>query len=187
MNYAKIHLEKQSLNNTISYLNKKIDFNISKQILIKSKKMKKLILVILVGSFSTIVIAQTNKNDIGKKVQVPDAVKSAFEKEFPGKKASWDAEDGGYEAEFKMNGTDASANYNANGHRTELEIEINTNELPAVAQDYIKKNYAVYKLTEAAKITNDKNVVTFEAEVEKDGKSWDVLFDANGKFIMEKK
>ena len=58
-----------------------------------------------------------------------------------------------------------------------------TVELPANILEYLKKNYATNKITEAAKITDDKNVVTYEAEIGKDGKSYDVLFDFNGNFI----
>ena len=49
---------------------------------------------------------------------------------------------------------------------------------------YIKTNYPKSKITEAAKITDDKNVVTYEAEIGKDGKSYDVLFDASGKTLL---
>ena len=43
----------------------------------------------------------------------------------------------------------------------------------------------VVSITEAAKITTDKNEVTYEAEVGKDGKSWDVLFNEKGKFLKQ--
>ena len=92
-------------------------------------------------------------------------------------------EDGGYEAEFKIKGSDASVVYDKKGHRKALELAIKTVELPANILEYLKKNYATNKITEAAKITDDKNVVTYEAEIGKDGKSYDVLFDFNGNFI----
>lgn len=39
-------------------------------------------------------------------------------KEFPGiKNVSWDQENGEYEAEFKLNGSDASATYDKTGHK----------------------------------------------------------------------
>ena len=58
-------------------------------------------------------------------------------------------------------------------------------EFQAIVLEYVKSHYAAYKLVEGAKITNDKNVVTYEAEIGKDGKKWDVLFDASGKFIKQ--
>ncbi|WP_395051651.1 PepSY domain-containing protein [Flavobacterium sp.] len=144
--------------------------------------MKKVFLAMAIA-FSATLFAQTEAKEKEKKVTVPSAVSGAFAKEFPGKKAGWGMEDGGYEAEFKINGSDASAVYDKAGHRKALEVTIKTAELPANALQYVKNNHPATKITEAAKITDDKNVVTYEAEIGKDGKTYDVLFDASGKFI----
>ena len=132
-------------------------------------------------AFSVTMVAQSEKKS--EKVTVPSTVTEMFKKEFPDKKAKWGMEKGDYEAEFKINGADASAVYDKKAHRKALEIGIKTSELPANALDYLKKNYPANKITEAAKITDDKNVVTYEAEIKKDGKSYDILLDAKGKFI----
>lgn len=142
--------------------------------------MKNAILAI-VSVLSLSMSAQTETKS--KKSSIPNTVKEAFAKEFPKQKASWSKEDGGFEAEFKLNGTEASAVYDKTGHRKELEVEIKTTELPANVLSYVKKNYPTGKITEASKITDDKNIVTYEAEIKKDGKSFDVLLDAAGKFI----
>jgi uncharacterized membrane protein YkoI len=118
-----------------------------------------------------------------KEITVPSAVSSAFAKDFPGKKAEWEMEGVAYEAEFKLNGSEASVVYDNAGNRKELEIEIKTSELPAAALQYVEKNYPTSKIKEVAKITDDKNVVTYEVEIKKEGKNMDVLFDAEGKFI----
>ena len=142
--------------------------------------MKNLFLTIGI-LFSASLLAQTQTKS--KKVAVPANVKEAFSQDYPAKKAKWGMEDGDYEAEFKINGTDASAVYDKTGHRKEMELDIKTTELPAGVIDYITKTYPSEKITEAAKITNDKNNVTFEVEIRKNGKSSDLLFDTNGKFI----
>lgn len=142
--------------------------------------MKNLFLAIAIA-LSVTMVAQSEKKS--KKVNVPATVTEMFKKEFPNKKAKWGMEDGDYEAEFKINGSDASAVYNSEGHRKALEIGIKTAELPASGIEYLKMNYPNNKIRESAKITDDKNVVTYEAEIRKDGKSHDVLFDAQGKFI----
>lgn len=142
--------------------------------------MKNIFLAIAIA-FSVTMVAQSEKKS--KKINVPTTVTEIFKKEFPDKKAKWGMEDGDYEAEFKINGADASAVYDKKGHRKALEVGIKTSELPANALEYLKKNYPTNKITEAAKITDDKNVVTYEAEIGKDGKSYDVLLDVNGKFI----
>ena len=142
--------------------------------------MKKLFLAIAIVCSATL-IAQTEAKS--KKLDVPKNVKEAFAKDFPAGKAKWGIENSDFEAKFKINRNDASAVYDKKGHRKAVEIAVKTSELPSNALDYLKKNYSSNKITEAAKITDDKNVVTYEAEIGKDGKSYDVLFDSNGKFI----
>jgi hypothetical protein len=131
--------------------------------------------------FSMTLFAQTKTKE--NKISVPSVVSSSFQKEFPNKKANWQIEDGDYEAAFKLNGGDASAVYDKSGHRKELEIGIKLSELPLTVLDYLKKNYPSDKITETAKITDDKNTLTYETEIRKSGKNYDVLFDASGKFI----
>ena len=152
--------------------------------------MKNLMFVMLITTFSSALMAQTKatteKEEKKTSVTVPAAVKDAFAKEFATvTKVKWGIEDGDYEAEFKLNGSDESATYDKTGHRKEVEVDIKISDLPAPALEYVKAHYAAYKLVEAAKITNDKNVITFEAEIGKDGKGWDVLFDSKGKFIKQ--
>lgn len=140
--------------------------------------MKRIFLAVVIA-FSITMAAQTKS----KKSAVPTVVKQAFAKEFPSKKATWSTEDKGFEAEFNMNDTGASAVYDKNGHRKELETEIKINELPANAVTYIKANYPTSRIAEVAKITDDKNVITYEAEIKKGRKAYDVLFDNKGQFI----
>ena len=142
--------------------------------------MRQLFLTIAIV-FGATVFAQTGPKS--KKTTIPTEVKNAFAKEFPNKKVKWGIEDGGYEAEFKINGIDASAVYDKNGNRKELEIDMEIKDLQTSIIDYIKKNYPTSKIHEAAKITDNKNTITYEAEIKKGGKSYDVLFDATGKFI----
>lgn len=150
------------------------------QLTLKLNKMKK-IFPILALVFGFTLFAQTETKS--KKNDAPAIVKAAFQKEFPSQKAKWGKEDDGYEAEFKMNGTDASAVYDKSGRRKALEVDIKTSELPQAALDYLKKKYPKNKITEAAKTTDDKNVVSYEAEIKKKGKSYDLLFDESGKFL----
>lgn len=142
--------------------------------------MKK-VFSILVISISTVLFAQTEGKST--KLVVPAAIKETFAKEFPSKKAHWEMENGNYEAEFSLNGNDTSALFDTKGHRKALEIAIKKDELPAVVLVYLKKNYPTNKITETAKITDDKKVITYEVEIKKDGKLYDTLFDGTGSFI----
>ena len=88
-----------------------------------------------------------------------------------------------FEAKFEFDGKDASAVYDKNGKRKAFEIAIYKSEFPTPIEEYLKKKYPKSKVLETAKITDDKNVVTFEAEIKIDGKPTDVIFDAKGTFI----
>lgn len=115
--------------------------------------------------------------------EVPTAVKTTLQKNYPNaKELKWEKENGNYEAEFEIDETDYSLLIDVSGNILETEIEIKVDALPANAKDYISKNYAGQKIKEATKITDNKSVVTYEAEI----KGKDLIFDSNGNFIKEK-
>ena len=122
-----------------------------------------------------------------KEAEVPKAVVTSFQTHFKGAKAEgWDKEKNGeYEAEFKMNKVEMSANFSADGKLMETEAEIASTTLPKAATDYITKNYAGSKIEEAAKITNAANKVTYEAEVKHGKEEFELIFDASGNYIKK--
>ena len=69
----------------------------------------------------------------------------------------------------------------AQGNIIETEVEIELNQLPKGVLEYVKANYKGQKVKEAAKITDAKGTLTYEAEI----KGMDILFDSTGKFIKE--
>ncbi|MGA9213256.1 PepSY-like domain-containing protein [Kaistella sp.] len=145
--------------------------------------MKKPIVVlslILALGAGTITAQQMKKGE-----EVPAAVKNAFKKDFPQvKNVKWDDEHGTYEAEFKLNGKETSATYNAKGVKEETETSLSVTELPKNVISYVAaKKYG--KIKEAARIVKADGSVVYEAEV----KSGDLLFDQNGNFqklVVEK-
>jgi hypothetical protein len=141
--------------------------------------MKRLVIVTLIISGAVLSAAGQKLNES----QVPVPAKTAFEKKYPGIKASWDKEDANYEANFKLSGKAMSAVIDKNGTIVETETDIPLTDLPKPAQDYIKKNYPGTKIEEAARIVKANGEVNYEAEVHHK----DVIFDANGKFIKEAK
>jgi phage gp46-like protein len=134
-------------------------------------------------AFSLIVLLASIASTQAQEKKVPTSVVNAFKKAHPNTKVSWDIEEDGYEAEFKMNGKNASENYSLNGEKMATEIEIEATELPKKAVQYIEKNHSGKKIKETAKITDAKGVVTFEIELKIDGKNTDLLFDINGNFL----
>ena len=121
-----------------------------------------------------------------KESEVPKAVTESFTKNFPGSKAKeWEKEKDAYEAEFNLNKVETSASFSADGKLMETETEIATSALPKAVADYVTKNYAGHKLSEASKIVDAKGTVTYEAEVKKGKEEMDLIFDSNGVFVKK--
>lgn len=114
---------------------------------------------------------------------VPANVKASLQKAYAGKNVSWDKEDDNYEASFKQKDQETSIVLDASGTILETEVEISKKDLPAPILDALKKGYADYKIEEAAKIESPNGAITYEAEVEKGEKSFDLIFDATGKLL----
>lgn len=141
--------------------------------------MKKLLVL---STLATVIVLSAcgQKLDASK---VPAAVKTNFEKQFPGAAAKWEKEDGKYEVNFKHDGHERSALFEENGAMVESEMEIKETELPAAVLAYVKEHYSGKKIKSAAKITKADGSVNWEANVR--GK--DAIFDANGNYIKEMK
>ncbi len=139
--------------------------------------MKKTILIIILLAFTSISNAQKLKES-----DVPTAVRTAFVKMYPGAlSVEWEMENSKYEGEFKENSVETSAIFEANGTYVQTEVEIAVSSLPEAVSQYVTKNLKGEKIKEAAKITDAKGTITFEAEV---GGS-DYLFDASGVFLSK--
>ena len=140
-----------------------------------SHTMRKL--TILVGAIMSLSFSYGQK--ISEK-QVPALVKSALVKKYPDAKSiKWEKESTNYESGFDVNQTEYSLLIDASGVILETEIEIKISELPAKAKDYISKNFPGAKIKEAAKIIDNKGMITYEAEL----KGKDFIFDGEGNFI----
>lgn len=120
--------------------------------------------------------------------EVPKEVITSFLTHFKEAKLDgWDKEKNGeYEAEFKMNKVEMSANFSSDGKLMETESEIAVTSLAKLATEYVTKNFVGYKIEEAAKITDSEGKVTYEAEIKKGKEVIELLFDDKGNFIEKK-
>jgi len=113
----------------------------------------------------------------------PAAVKTKFASLYPKvTKVKWGKEDANYEAEFEVNKTEMSCLFDASGTLLETETKIAVTALPKAATEYCTKTFSGSKISEASKIVDSKQVVTYEAEVKGVG---DVIFDEKGNFIKK--
>ena len=122
----------------------------------------------------------------GQKKKVPEKVKTAFAQKFPNvQKVSWDRENANeWEAEFKMNGKNYSANFDNNGKWKETEYEIKNNEIPVAVKATLNKDFAGYKVTES-EISETAKGKVFEFQIKKSGEKMEVAILPNGKIIKK--
>jgi len=114
------------------------------------------------------------------KTDVPQAVKTAFTKQYPNvQKVDWDHEGDNYEAEFHQSKIEYSVLYDANGQVLETEMEIGVAELPSAVKDYVKAHYPGHRIKDASKIVGADGALSYEAEVD----DHDLIFDDKGQFI----
>lgn len=147
--------------------------------------MKRIIFLLLSAAFmSNMAYAQKIATD-----KIPAVVTSAFKAKFPGAaKINWEMEKAKeYEATFKLNGSEMSANFDDSGKWLETETEIKISDLPVPVSSTLKKDFADFKINEASKIESSANGVCYEAELEKGKDTFDVLFTNEGKLLSKTK
>jgi hypothetical protein len=138
--------------------------------------MKRTIIIFCLLAFTYISNAQNLKES-----DVPAAVKNAFTSMYPSASAvKWEMENTQYEASSKKAALKPRS-FEENGTYVQTEVEIAVKSLPVAVDDYLSKNVPGKKIKEAAKITDAKGTVTFEAEAG----GTDYLFDANGGFLKK--
>jgi hypothetical protein len=123
--------------------------------------MKNVILSLLALLFSCFAMAQ----NIDEK-DVPHIVKSTFLISYPDlTNVKWEKEKDLYKVHFSLNNIAQTMVLDPNGNLVQRVAAITIKKLPPAALGYIKKNYRRKKITAAAKITDARGVVTFQAQV----------------------
>lgn len=142
--------------------------------------MKKAILVIVLVFAAATTIAFTTKE------KVPEAVKDAFAKKFPTvKKVDWEKEnDKEWEAEFKLDKREYSANFLEDGTWQETEHEVKEAELPQQVLSSLKTNFPGYEIEEA-EVAETAQRTDYEVEIEKGKEEWKITMNSQGKVIKK--
>lgn len=145
--------------------------------------MKNLMLItVLLVAFSMRSHAQKSERK-----SVPDKVLSAFNAKFPdAKKVEWEMEnDTEWEAEFKWNGVEYSANFSTNGEWRETEYEIKKSDIPSNIRAILDQNFSDYEIEEP-EVVETPSGKSYEMEVEAGEDEYEVTIDANGKLTKKK-
>jgi len=123
----------------------------------------------------------------GQKNEVPAKVKTAFNQKFPdATKVEWGRENAKeWEAEFKMDGKNYSANYDNNGNWMETEYRVSENELPSAVKSTLSSKYASSKIL-VAEISKTKDGKVYEVLLKTNGEKSEVVLTPNGKILKQK-
>jgi len=142
--------------------------------------MKKLLSFVVVALF---VFSACNS----PKERVPEKVKTSLQKRFPkAKEVKWSKENKNeWEAEFKMNNHEFSANFNTEGVWKETEYKIQRSEIPPIVKTSIDSLFAGYEIEEAAVIGNSE-MKGFEIELKNEKETVTVIISRDGK-VLEKR
>lgn len=115
------------------------------------------------------------------------AVKSAFEKKFPGAtNVKWVKEGkNDCEAKFEMNGNKYSANFLSNGTWKETEETIPVSAVPQPVMSAFKSKHRKASINLAEKVEKPSGSPHYEIAYKEGGKSKEILFDATGKEVKK--
>lgn len=138
---------------------------------------------LLVVLAATLGIGQATAQRI-KAQEVPQAVKQGLLQHFGVKDADWDKEGENYEAGFEQKGREISIVFDGNGRVLETEREIDKKELPSPVLESLNRDYKDFKIEEIARIESN-GLFTYEAEVEREEQTLELLFDAQGKLLKK--
>lgn len=145
--------------------------------------MKNLMLItVLSVAFSMQSCAQKSDSK-----DVPEKVLSAFNTKFPdAKKVEWEMEnDSEWEAEFKWNGAEYSANFSTNGEWRETEYEIKETEIPSNIRAILDQNFSDYKIEEP-EVAETPSGRSYEMEIEVGKEEYEVTIDTQGNLTKKK-
>lgn len=138
--------------------------------------MKKSVLMIVALAFGLFACAQTP----------PAQVNDSFNKKFAGAtKVKWGKEnDTEWEAEFKLNGEEYSANFSTEGKWLETEHEIKKSAIPENVKQTLDSEFLGYKIEEA-EISETAEGSVYEFGLEKGKSEMEVAISPDGKVVKK--
>jgi hypothetical protein len=131
--------------------------------------------------------AGEEKEDVGMKISVPEAVVTAFKAKFAAATdVNWGKEsETEFEAEFKLNGKEMSANFDPSGKWMETEARLSSEGLPAQVISALKVQFGDYQIIKAESLEKPDEPVVFEMKLKKGETMLEVVLDASGKVIKK--
>lgn len=142
---------------------------------------------ILIAGFLSIGLLSCQEKKNEGKSEVPEAVKMAFQKKYPGENdPDWKKDDHGYwESHFKQDGEKYRADFNADGTWVETENDIKKKNLPEAIKKVIEEEYSEFEITEVEHVQNAEKGEFYDVEFKQKGKNKDVMFRKDGSIVKK--
>jgi len=140
-------------------------------------------LLVVLASIPSVTLAQQLSAD-----KVPPVVRQAYEAKFSGvRRVEWKIKsDHNYEAEFKRNGVEVAAKFDADGKWLETETTIARAKLPADVRATISKKFGGYKVIETQSVERfDQKLLLYEVHLENVKEVLKTLFEENGTLLSQ--
>ena len=121
-------------------------------------------------------------------INTPKEVKTSFSKRFPmATDVFWERESlNEWEAEFKMQNMEYSANFLDDGTWVKTEHKITFHEMTLVAKNTLTKEFPNHKV-ELVELLETLNTSAYEIQISKDSKSIEVLISLEGLLLSNLK
>jgi len=121
-----------------------------------------------------------------QKKDVPKEVTEAFAMKFPNAKSiKWDKESKTeWEAEFKMDKMEYSANFESNGTWKETEYKIKTSEVPENIKNALMAAYPECKL-ERVEVSETSDGKVYEIAIENEEQDLEIIINTSGTIVKK--
>ncbi|MCI6328344.1 MAG: PepSY-like domain-containing protein [Bacteroidales bacterium] len=148
--------------------------------------MRKLLILLAAASICSAAYAgPVMDDDIAK---APKKVEKAFQKMYPGAKdIEWELKRDIYAADFKIDGKDVEAYFNAEGTWLRSKEDVSASSVPAAVKKAVKEAYPDFKIEDYDLVKDARGNEFYSVEIEKESKDGDteltVRVLANGKIL----
>lgn len=144
--------------------------------------MRKLLVIIVLVGMVNYVSGQTINASM-----VPQVVKTKMQEKYPAAKGVyWKQSDAGFiEANFSNDGRKCNAIFLTTGGWVSTDCEIPAEEFPALAITYLSDPANADKVTKYYQSDTKAKGMQYSADVKKDGKALQFIFDGEGNLIMK--
>lgn len=148
--------------------------------------MRKLLILLAAASICSAAYAgPIMDDDIAK---APKKVEKAFQKMYPGAKdIEWELKRDIYAVDFKIDGKDVEAYFNAEGTWLRSKEDVSASSVPAAVKKAVKEAYPDFKIEDYDLVKDARGNEFYSVEIEKESRDGDteltVRVLANGKIL----